>query len=129
MFANLSAKIFKIDTIVPVIQTAAVVGVNEVLGRLGQYSVSFRAAILIGGVASLVTAISRNIFDNRLALHASTVIGVVAGINASRFFYPSIQSFDPKAALVIGGSLFVIQTAVDIARRPRIAPVETTTTT
>lgn len=121
MFANLNAKTFKIDTIVPAIQTAAILGINEALGRMGQYSVTSQAAACIGGVASLVTAITRNFFDNALARYASTSIGVLAGMGAYRFFYPTLQSFDPKAALAIGGVLFAIQAAADSARRPRMA--------
>ncbi len=131
MFANLNAKTFKIDTIVPTLQTAAVFGINEVLGSLGHYSVTSQAAMIVGGVAALVTGVARNFFDNSLARYASTAIGVLAGVGACRFFYPPLQSFDPKAALAIGGVLFVIQAAADFARRPRMArvgAVETVTT-
>lgn len=86
---------FRIDTVLPAIQTAAVYGTMEGLGRLGQYRVATQTAVLVAAVASLISALTSSIFkdlQSRMVDYGSILLGIAAGIAAHRFFYPAIPT-------------------------------------
>ena len=127
MFDNLTREQFRIDTIFPAIQTAAVLIVTQILGRLGQYSVSLQTTALVTITASLTSSLAQNIFNKAAHQYASIPFGVAVGITAHRFFYPrtSIRAvFDVKSVLILLAALSAVKLGADNLYRLRSENVE-----
>ncbi len=116
---NITPAHFKIDTILPAIQTAAVYGTMEVLGRLGQYRVAAQTAVLIGSVASLVSSFVKNFDLHYIVDYAAIPVSVGLGVLAHRFFYPAIPTqavLDARGAVIITAVLAAVKLAADAIR-------------
>ncbi|WP_068466358.1 hypothetical protein [Candidatus Protochlamydia phocaeensis] len=133
---GLTRNTFRIDTAIPALQTAAVIAANSAItlvGKLNQYAVSLQSAALVGGVASLVSAVAQNFFKNTILRYLSIAVGALAGYAAHRFFFPSV-SLDPRVAAATAGVLFVVRLASNHFPYPRervavaVAPTSSTTT-
>lgn len=116
---NITRDHFRIDTILPAIQTAAVYGTVEVLGRLGQYRVTLQTAMLVGTVASVVASLVTSLFrdlQSKVIEYGAILLGVATGILVHRFFYPAIATqavLDTKGAMILTAVLAAVKLAAD----------------
>ena len=92
---------FRVDTVLPAIQTAASIFAAQILGRLGHYSVSSQTIALVAIVASVVSSLAQNIFEKAAYQYASIPVGVAVGVVAQRFFYPATPVLDFKGILLL----------------------------
>lgn len=88
MFDNISREQFRIDTVLPAIQTATTFIGTQVLGRLGHYSFSAQTTAVVTIPATLLSSLANNFFTKTLYQYLAIPVGVAVGVLSHRFFYP-----------------------------------------
>lgn len=107
---------FLVDTLIPIIQTAATIAATQVLGRLGHYVVSLQTAAVISATAALVASFASNFFTKAYAYYATLPVGIAAGLAVHKFLYSnaSIQGIiDPKGAVIVFAILASVKLIAD----------------
>ena len=119
----MNANSFRIETIVPAIQTAVASLASEILGYLNQHKVgSLQSVVLISGAASLISSLANNIFQNVYIRYLAIPASVGLGVAAHRFFYPATSLnnvLDARGAIVLTLVLIAVRLAADNAHRLR----------
>jgi hypothetical protein len=95
---------FRVDMLIPAIQTAAAFTTAQILGYLNKHVIRNQTVVLVSGVAALVSSFASNFFKNAYCYYASLPIGIGVGIAAHSFFYPSIpinSVLDAKGVLIL----------------------------
>lgn len=85
MFDNITRDQFRIDTVIPAIQTAATIAAATVAGRMGHYSVAATTTYGVGLTASTLSAVAANFFANVLYQYLAIPVTVVASFVLHRF--------------------------------------------
>lgn len=116
MFNGLTRNSFNVDLLIPAIQTAATFVAAQILGRLGQYTMSNQTALLVSGVASVVASFASNFFNKACLYYAAIPIGIGTGLATHMFFYPTRafnQVLDTKGILIIAAVLVSVKLIAD----------------
>jgi hypothetical protein len=89
MFENITRESFKVDTVLPAIQMASTVLATQILGRLGQYSVSVQTTVLVSFTAGLVSSLANNFFTDKIYQYLALAGSVGASLVVHRFLFPA----------------------------------------
>lgn len=124
MFDKITREQFRIDTVLPAIQTSATFLSAQILGRLGHYSVSPQTTVLLSLTASLVSSLADNFFAKAIYRYLAIPVGVGAGIVAQRLFYPNHQlnaAAHVKEILIISAIIIAVKLIADNMHRIGLA--------
>ena len=107
---------FRIDTLIPAIQTASAIVATQVLGRLGYYAIRSQTVAVLTGAAAVTAAIAHNIFSNAYAYYAALPVGLGVGIAAHKFFYSDVAVralLNPKGVLILLAVIAAVRVIAD----------------
>lgn len=107
---------FKIDTIVPAVQTAASFLATQVLGRLGHYTVSAHSAVLLSLGSSLLASLANNFFENKIYQYLAIPVTVAGTIVANHFLFAGKELAsitNAKTFAILTVALLAVKIAAD----------------
>jgi hypothetical protein len=116
MFNHATRDSFRIDLLIPTIQTTTAFITTEILGRLGHYTLKSQTTILVASVASIVSSFVSNFFKKPYLYYAALPFGIGAGLATHTFFYPSTSItlvLDAKGILILIGVLAAVKFIAD----------------
>jgi len=127
MLKDISREHFKVDIAFPAIQTGVASLGAQALGRLGHFTVTPQATVLISLSAFLVASLAKNFFESPLYQYLSIPAGTAAGILAHRFLYPAKGVFAVigiKEFLILNAVLVIVKFAGEDLHRLRMSEDE-----
>jgi hypothetical protein len=114
--------ILNINLLNPILQTSLATAVNAISGKLNHYSVSFPQVTLIAALASLVSSVTKNLFDNLVFSYLATGVGVTVAFAVQNLM--TSTKVDPRTVLLVAGPILLTEVCFDIIHYATARPVQ-----
>ncbi|KIC71635.1 hypothetical protein [Candidatus Protochlamydia amoebophila] len=101
-----------INLLRPILQTSAVTAINAISGKLNHYSVSFPHLTLVASLASLVSAVTKKLFNNVISTYNATALGITISFVAQHLI--TKQTVNSRTVLMVAAPLILTEIFFDI---------------
>jgi uncharacterized membrane protein YjjP (DUF1212 family) len=114
--------ILNINLLNPILQTSLVTAANTISGKLNHHSVAFPQATLIAALASLVSSVTKNLFNNVVFSYLATGVGIAVAFAVRSLM--SSTKVDPRTVLLVAGPILLTEVCFDIIHHATARPVQ-----